>query len=92
MKPQLTAEERRMHTTFDAVALPLIQSSTISVVCILYLPLASAYVPDVFAKSVVLVNVIGLTHTSVLLPVLMILLHARIPTPLARLFKQNAHA
>ena len=79
-----------MHATFNAVALPLIQSSAASVICILYLPLANAYVPDVFTKSIVLINVIGLAHAFVILPVAMVLLHVRIPALLAQLCKRNS--
>lgn len=86
---QLVAEERRMYATFNAVALPLIQSSTASVACILYLPFVNAYVPEVFAKSIVLINIIGLVHAFVMLPVLMILLHVRVPALLTRFFKRN---
>lgn len=90
--PQLTAEERRMHATLNTVALPLTQSSTASVVCILYLPLADAYVPDVFTKSIVLINTIGLAHAFVVLPVLMVLLHVRVSALLTQFLKRYTQA
>lgn len=77
--------ERRMYETLNAVAWPIIQSSSSSVICILYLPLANAYVPEVFAKSILLINTLGLFYALVILPVLLIFLHEKVPKLLSYL-------